>query len=111
MRQRGRDRSRPTLKSSSRMSRSAPSTSRPRHPTERVAQYVWGSREKTIVFVTHSVEEAVLLLADRIVVMHSHPGRIAALIPVDVPRPRKRTSVEFDALESRVLDLLDGGGA
>jgi len=67
---------------------------------------IWARTGKTIVFVTHSVEEAVFL-ADRIVVLHSDPGRIAATIPVDLPRPRKRTSPEFNAVESQVLDLLD----
>jgi NitT/TauT family transport system ATP-binding protein len=69
---------------------------------------IWERTGKTIVFVTHSVEEAVFL-ADRIVVLHSNPGRIAATIPMDLPRPRKRTSPEFNALESQVLDLLDEG--
>jgi NitT/TauT family transport system ATP-binding protein len=67
---------------------------------------IWDRTGKTIVFVTHSVEEAVFL-ADRIVVLHSNPGRIAATVPVDLPRPRKRTSPEFNELESQVLDLLD----
>lgn len=69
---------------------------------------IWERTGKTVVFVTHSVEEAVFL-ADRIVVLHSNPGRIAATIAMDLPRPRKRTSPEFNALESQVLDLLDEG--
>jgi len=69
---------------------------------------VWDRTGKTIVFVTHSVEEAVFL-ADRIVILHSNPGRVAAEIPVDLPRPRVRTSPEFNTLESKVLALLGEG--
>ena len=67
---------------------------------------IWKRTGKTIVFVTHSVEEAVFL-ADRVVVLRSDPGRIAADIPVDLPRPRIRTSPEFNTLESKVLELLE----
>jgi len=48
---------------------------------------LWESRRKTVVFVTHSIPEAVLL-ADRIVVMAPRPGRIAREIRIDLPRPR-----------------------
>jgi NitT/TauT family transport system ATP-binding protein len=65
---------------------------------------VWSRHRKTVVFVTHSPREAVLL-SDRILVMSPRPGRIVADIEVDLPRPRPAgiaTSTEFGALVARV---------
>ena len=65
---------------------------------------VWGETttdgRKTILFVTHSIPEAVLL-ADRVIVMTSRPGRVAAVFPVPLPRPRameSRADPHFGAL-------------
>lgn len=61
-----------------------------------------GITPKTVVFVTHDITEAALL-ADRILYMT--PGRIAADIPVDLPRPRNELSDELKALRNQLLEL------
>ena len=66
---------------------------------------LWQRAPKTVLFVTHSISEAVYL-ADRIVVLTSHPGRVKAVIPVKARRPRDVTSLEFNRVQREVLDLL-----
>lgn len=56
----------------------------------------WQSNRKSVLFVTHSVPEAIIL-SDRIVLMASHPGRIAEIIDVDLPRPRNEALYATDA--------------
>jgi nitrate ABC transporter ATP-binding subunit len=56
---------------------------------------IWARTRVTIIFITHSVEEAVLL-ADRVLVMSAGPGRIANDVPIDLPRPREVSSPEFN---------------
>ncbi len=60
---------------------------------------------KAICIVTHNIEEAVLL-ADRVVVLGSNPGRIKAELPVRLPRPRDRRSAAFDSLVDTLYGLL-----
>jgi NitT/TauT family transport system ATP-binding protein len=60
-------------------------------------QELWIQTHKTILFVTHSVGEAVRL-ADRIVVLHSHPGRIRREVDVALPHPRNFDSDDITAL-------------
>ena len=50
------------------------------------------TEQKTMIFVTHSIDEAIVL-GDRIVVMSCRPGRIREIFPVDIPRPRKILTV------------------
>ena len=69
-----------------------------------------GSLKKTVLFVTHDVDEA-LILAGRVIVLGVRPGHIAADIAVDLPRPRSReksvNSDQFRALRERLLHELD----
>ncbi len=67
---------------------------------------LWENMKKTIVLVTHDVDEAIFL-SDRVYVMTARPGRIKAVEQVDLPRPRTREMVTQDAfvsLKARVLD-------
>jgi NitT/TauT family transport system ATP-binding protein len=66
---------------------------------------IWRQHRRTIVFVTHSIEEAIYL-ADRIIVMTASPGRIKEVIEVDVPRERQRTSPQFAALRAEIEGIL-----
>lgn len=67
---------------------------------------IWREQQRTVVFITHSVNEAIFL-ADRILVMSSRPGQIKAEWQVDAPRPRDMTSEELLQIERQVYVLLD----
>ena len=70
---------------------------------------IWTETRKTIVFVTHNIEEAVFL-GDRIAVMTARPGRIKEILPVRLPKPRDINSPEFNEIERRARGLLLGDG-
>jgi NitT/TauT family transport system ATP-binding protein len=67
---------------------------------------IWDKTKKTVLFVTHSVDEAVFM-ADRIVVLTSRPGTIKEVVTIDLPRPRDRTSQDFAKVRRYVLGLID----
>jgi ABC-type nitrate/sulfonate/bicarbonate transport system ATPase subunit len=65
-----------------------------RDEMQRLLAEVWRETKKTVIYVTHNVAEAVYL-ADRVIVMTPHPGRIKAEVPIRLARPRDPLSVEF----------------
>jgi NitT/TauT family transport system ATP-binding protein len=74
-------------------------------------QEIWRKTGKTILFVTHSVDEAVFL-ADRIVVLTERPGKIREIVSVKkCPLPRDRTCSDFVEIRRHVLDLISAGSS
>ncbi|MDR0441675.1 MAG: ABC transporter ATP-binding protein [Candidatus Accumulibacter sp.] len=72
-------------------------------------QTLWNESRSTVLFVTHSISEAVLL-SDTVVVMTSRPGRIRDIVPIDLPRPRSSETLRhlrFLELSSRVRDGIE----
>jgi len=76
-----------------------------REQLQRELLQIWARTRVTIVFVTHSVEEAALL-ADRVLVMSAGPGRIESDIKIDLPRPRDVSSPEFNAVRRELAQRL-----
>jgi ABC-type nitrate/sulfonate/bicarbonate transport system ATPase subunit len=68
---------------------------------------IWDARKKTVVFVTHSIDEA-LILSDRIVLLSPHPGRVREEFGIPLPRPRARTDPRFNALYEEIWNGLSG---
>lgn len=83
---------------------------------------IWDGTGKTVIVVTHSIDEA-LTLADRVVVMTAHPGTIKDIVPVTLTRPREQATMRSDpefarlfariweSLRSEVLDARSAGGS
>jgi NitT/TauT family transport system ATP-binding protein len=70
---------------------------------------IWAQAKKTVLFVTHQIDEAIYL-SDRVVVFSGRPGKVKEIIPVAIERPRplrlKRES-RFHAIEDRIWSLID----
>lgn len=77
-----------------------------RHILHEELMKIWEETKKTIVFVTHSIQEAIKL-SDRVVVMGTRPGKIIADFPIDLPRPRRREDPQVIELEKKVMSLLE----
>jgi len=66
---------------------------------------IWGGSGKTVVFVTHGIEESIYL-ADRVVVMTYRPGTVKRIVPVALPRPRDPSSAAFNELKKELSSLV-----
>lgn len=72
---------------------------------------IWRQTNKTVIFVTHNIQEAVFL-SDRICVLSPHPGRLSAVVDVDLERPRTldiKETPHFNELVKKVRDSFEGG--
>jgi ABC-type nitrate/sulfonate/bicarbonate transport system ATPase subunit len=70
---------------------------------------IWARYRRTIIFITHDIDEAIFL-ADRVVVMSARPGRIKLDRRIDLPRPRDAhllTAPEFTAIKRELLDAVE----
>lgn len=74
---------------------------------QRILLELWTEYHKTVLLVTHDIEEA-LLLADRIYLLTARPAAMRGEISIDMPRPRKITDPQFVDLKAKILDLLQG---
>jgi len=74
---------------------------------QRILLDLWMDYRKTILLVTHDIEEA-LLLSDRIYVLTARPATVKEEISVDIARPRKVTDSSFVDLKGILLDMLQG---
>ena len=71
---------------------------------------LWQARRTTMLLVTHDIDEAIYM-SDRIVIMTPRPGRIERIIPIDLDRPRERSSSEFLRLRGDILEMLHFAGS
>jgi NitT/TauT family transport system ATP-binding protein len=67
---------------------------------------LWLQTRKTVVFVTHSIDEAIYLSV-RVAVMTARPGTVKAIVPIDLPRPRDAISDEFNRYRREITQLIE----
>lgn len=67
---------------------------------------VWQETKKTILFVSHNIDETVFL-SQKVFGLSARPGRIKLLLEIDLPYPRERTSQEFNLYRKKILDYLE----
>ncbi len=77
-----------------------------RHKLQEELIRIWKKTKKTIIFVTHDVDEAVFL-SNRVVIMSKSPGKIKEIFKVDLNYPRIRDSTEFLKIQKQIIDILD----
>jgi len=66
---------------------------------------IWEATGKTVLFVTHDIEEAIKL-GDRVVVMDREPGRVQEILDIDLERPRSRSDRAFGRYYEEILDRI-----
>jgi len=66
---------------------------------------IWEAERKTIIFVTHDIDEAVQL-ADRVVVMSARPAKIQEIVEIDIPHPRDISSLTYLGLRDGILEAI-----
>ncbi len=81
-----------------------------RNSMQRELLKIWSRERKTVVFVTHSIDEAVFL-SDRVIVFTASPGTVKEIVAIEIGRQRKRTSEDFNRCRERILALIENSGS
>ena len=66
---------------------------------------IWNKSERTIVFITHNIDEAIYL-SDRIIILSPIPATVKHIIPIILERPRNRTSPQFNLIRKQILNYM-----
>jgi NitT/TauT family transport system ATP-binding protein len=66
---------------------------------------IWEAERKTIIFVTHDIDEAVQL-ADRVIVMSARPAKVQRIVKIDIPHPRDISSAKYLGLRDGILEAI-----